>query len=256
MISRYEVVLNGQSMSEIDERLLILDVNYPDHEYEMQTSTPAGSESTIVDNRKKGKASVTVTFELHVYDIAERQEVLQRVIAWCKNGGTLQVNDRPEQRLNAICENIPALGSVRDWTSPLAIVFSAYTIPYWEDIEETSVSLQGSNTSRTIAVPGLAGETPVNVEITSSQTITAFAVGAGSNTINVKGISCPPNTPIRIGHDANGLLYIRQNNTSILNKRTAESSDDLKVPCGGNARISVTASASVTAKFSIRGYWL
>lgn len=256
MISRYEVVLNDIPISEIDERLLVLDVNYPEHRYSMQTSNPAGSEATIIDQRKKGQASVSVTFELHIYDIAERQQALQNVISWCKDGGVLQINDRPEQRLNVICETPPNLGSVRNWTDPLTVVFSAYQNPYWEDIEPTVITLQGINTRGTIFCPGNAKEANVDIEIRAVRQITTLVVSVGDNTIRMNGLSCPVNGVISLGYDENGILYIRQGTTSLLSKRTPESSDGIKAVCGETNAISVIASNTVSARFSTRGCWL
>lgn len=256
MISRYEVVLNGESLAEIDENLLILDVNYPDHEYDIPVYTPGGSESSFVDEPKKGKASVSVSFELHVYGIAERQEALQKVIRWCKDGGVLQINDRPEQRLNVICEKIPALGSVRNWTDPMEIVFSAYGVPYWQDDTQTVATLQGSNTKGTIAVPGNVGNALFEVTVTANAAITYLTVTVGSNTITLDGISCPVNGKITLSHDKNGILSIKQGTQSLLSKRKAESSDDIKAACGANSQIGVAASGNVKAVFSVRGCWL
>lgn len=256
MISRYEVVLNGESLAELDERLLILDVTYPEHEIEIPVYNPGGSNSAVTDKPKKGKASVSVSFELHVYNIAERQALLQSVIAWCKDGGILKINDRPEQRLNVICDKFPNLGSVRNWTDPLEIVFSAYGVPYWQDETPTVATLQGSNTNGRMIVPGGIGEALFDITVTAIQAITNLTLTVGSKSIVLDGISCPQNGQITVSHDKNGILSIKQGTTSLLGKRTAKSSDDLKADCGENIQIGAKASATVRAVYSVRGCWL
>jgi len=257
MVSRYDVTLNNTHMAKLHKALYVLDVQYPDHEFEMQTQNPAGTDTIITGDRKKGKASVVVTFELHIYDIAERQAALQKVISWCRNGGTLKINDRPDQRLIVVCDKIPALGSVRNWTDPLTIEFSGYASPYWEDTAETVITLQGTNSGGTIAVPGTADATPFTVEVTpTAKAIASLSIVVGSNTITLSGISCPVNTKIVFDHNSEGILTIKQGSTSILAKRTASSADDITAKCGANCSVKVVAPSKVTAVFKTRGRWL
>jgi len=257
MTSRYDVVLNGKHMNKIDKNLLVLNVTYPEYEYTQTTYTPAGSEVVIIDNRKKAPAKVNVTFELHLYSITERQEALVKVIEWCKDGGTLKVNDRPGQQLRVVCEQLPAMGSVRDWTAPLTITFASYSCPYWEDDKETVITLQGVSARADVTAPGNAEETLVSAEITSmSKNVEVLYVAAGKSTVALEGISLPVNGRIKIGYDNHGIFYIRQGSKSILDKRTAISYDDLRLPCGSESVLSITASAKVKAVFKFRGRWL
>lgn len=259
MISRYDVILNDVHMAKLHKKLLVLDVQYPTPKYTMQTESPAGTDTIVAGERKKEKAVVVVTFELHIYNIEERQAALQKVISWCRNGGTLEINDRPNQQMVVVCDSFPALGSVRNWTAPLTIEFAGYTSPYWEDADETVVTLQGTNVGGTIAVPGTADSTPFTVEVTPTARALSNAsvsVTVGSNTITLSGVTCPVNTKIVFDHNAKGILTIKQGSTSILAKRTASSADDLTAKCGGNRTIKVLAPSKVTAVFKVRGRWL
>ena len=256
MISRYEVKLNGQNLSEINENLLILNVGYERPEFQKTIFAPANRETQIIQRRRKGQARVIVSFELHLYDIAERQAVYQQVVSWCRNGGVLQTNDRPEMRLNVVCDEFPAIESVRDWTQEMQVTFAAYAYPYWEDADETVSTLTGSNARGSMLVPGNIGETLANISVTANDAISHLSVSIGGNTITLSGISIPRGGVVQFGHDNNALLFIRNGSTSLLNKRTSASSDDLTAQCGANNSIAVTASASVTAQFSVRGCWL
>lgn len=258
MISRYDVILNNVHMATLSKKLLVLDVQYQTPKYTMQTESPAGTDAIVVGERKKEKAVVVVTFELHIYDIAKRQAALQKVISWCRNGGTLEVNDRPNQQMTVACDRFPSLGSVRNWTDPLTIEFAGYSSPYWEDDTETVVTLQGTNVGGTINVPGTADSTPFAVEVTTTKALSkaSISVTVGSNTITLSEVTCPANTKITFGHSEKGILTIKQGSTSILAKRTGSSADDLTAKCGGNRSIKVLAPSKVTAVFKTRGRWL
>lgn len=255
MISRYEVTLNGNKLSEINENLLILNVEYVKPEYRDAVFSPAKREGEIVTERIKARARVNVSFELHVYDIAERQAVYQQVVAWCKNGGVLEINDRPGMRLIAVCEDYPTIDSVRDWTNPLSLTFASRSFPYWEDSEETVATLSGANARGAIVVPGAIGNAFATVTVTALNNISQLTVSIGGNTIQLTGLSVARNSIVVFGYDDDGFLYIKNGNTSLLNKRTGASDDDLFAVCGQSNPISVIASAPVTARFSVRGCW-
>lgn len=132
MISRYDVTLNGTRMAEISNKILILDVQYEPPQYARNLFQRANRNGALVGKAYKQRAAVSIVFEIHEYDIAERQRILARIIKWAKNGGDLRINDRVNQKLICICDELPAIESVRDWTSELTITFAAYAIPYWQ----------------------------------------------------------------------------------------------------------------------------
>lgn len=256
MISRYEVTLNGEKLSEINKNLLILNVEYPAPEYNNTVFSPSNREGIVVTKRKKGQAKAVVTFELHVYDIAQRQAVYQDVVSWCKDGGILEINDRPGMRLRAICEEYPTIDSVRDWTNPLSITFASTAYPYWEDVSETVVTISGANARGNINVPGNIGETFTTVTVTATNAINRLSVSVNGNTIELTDVSIAKNSVVTFGYSEEGILFIKNGNTSLLNKRTGASADDILAVCGKSNKISVTASAAVSARFSVRGCWL
>lgn len=256
MISRYEVTLGGKKLSAVDENLLILDVAYSAPNYSNEAYKVANRDGARVYNRYRDKASVTVTFELHIYDTVKRQTALQNVITWAKNGGVLKINDRANQQLNVICDGYPAINSVRNWTDPLSITFSAYAKPWWEDTKETVVTLTGKNARGTLKVPGNAGKAYVGVQVTTAAAITSLTVKVGDTSITLNGLSVASGKTITFSYSAGMILSIKTGSTSLLNKRTAGSSDDLIATAGADNAVSVTASGNVTAKFTVRGVWM
>lgn len=256
MISRYEVVLNDVSMADLNENLLILDVSHEQPKFQRETVHIAGREGLVIEDQYRETASVTITFELHIYGIAERQAALDSVISWARNGGILKTNDREGQRLVCICDKFPSVSSVMRWTDPLSITFSAYCIPYWEDDVPLALTLSGRNASGNLEVSGNGGNALVSCEITARAALSQIRVNAGSSFIELTGISIPANGVVKISYDNDGVLSIKYGNTSLMNKRTAGSSDDLVVPSGKTSTFSISANASVLVAFSVRGCWL
>jgi hypothetical protein len=180
--------------------------------------------------------------------------VLQDIVKWAWNGGVLEVNDRDGQQLNCICEAYPSIDSVRDWTNPLSITFAAYEIPYWQDKTATTLTLTGTEASGTKSVGGNGDDCYVKCTVVPSGTLTSLTVTAGDTSIALSGISVSSNTTLTIGY-VDGIFVISAGGSSLLGKRTAASSDDLRVACGGTRTFSVTANVSVTATFEFRGNW-
>ena len=254
MTSRYEVTLNDKKLSSVNKNLLILDVAYSTSE-SFERSRIANRDGARLSSLYREGSSVTVTFELHIYDIQKRQAALADVIAWAKDGGELKINDRKDQSLQCVCEKLPAI-SVKNWTEPLTITFSAYAFPYWEETKATVATLSGKNVSGTIKVNGNAPKAYANVTVKATAAITSLTVKVGSSSIALSGISIAAGKTVVFSYDENKILSIMTGTTSLLSKRTAKSSDDLVASCGKSNKISVVASANVTATFSVKGAFI
>lgn len=256
MTSRYEVTLNGVEMSSLNAALLILDLEYSDPSPQFRTATLANRDGSTITGRYKADVSVTVSFELHLYDTAARQAALHDVIRWARAGGTLKTSDRTGQVLECVCDQLPAISSARNWTDPLKLRFAAASFPYWQAETPTTVTLTGSSAAGSITVPGDGGDAPLSVAVTpSSGTLTSLTVTAGSSTIALSGLSVAAGTTLWMEYSPAGNFRIRANAVSQLPKRSAASSDDLRVPTGLAAALSLTANVAVTAIFSARGVY-
>lgn len=255
MISRYEVSLNDIKMAELDDRILILDVSQNEPKVQTETVPIAGREGLLVTRRYRESVSVTVTFELHVYSISERQEVCQKVNQWAKNGGSLKTNDRIGQYLDCVCDKQLSITSVKQWTAPLSITFTAYRIPYWQNESATLVNLSGRSITGSMDVNGDGGNAFVSCTIAPQGTLTSVRVACANSFIELSGINVASGSVVEIGY-SNGVFRIMNGNTSLMNKRTASSSDDLTVPSGEVSNISVIANVPVLATFTARGLWL
>ena len=259
MISRYEVTIGGHKLSRVHKDLLILDVSYDPPEIGYTIATVAMRDGVTITRQYKGKVTCTVTFELHIYGIEERQTALQDVMTWAQGSGALRTNDRPEQRLeNFVIESYPSISSVRNWTDPLTITFAAYNWPYWVDEEETTLKVSGKTGKGTLKVPGNAGmngNTLVEVDVTANAALSKITLTVGSTSIALEEISVPKNGVIKIAYNSQKVLSIKYGSKSLLANRTAKSSDDLLAACGKSTNVSISASTSVSAVFRARGCW-
>lgn len=252
MISRYQVVLNGISLQSLSTDILITDISYPEPRIQLSTYTRAKRDGAGIHQRYKDKTVVSIRFMIRAYDIARRQQICQQVRNWAKDGGDLRINDRPGQRLVCICEYIPMLNSVRNYTEEIEIQFAAYAVPYWQELIPESISLSGSSANGDFYVPGDAPETVVEAIITANATLTSISLTTGDTTLALSGISVPSGSSIQITYDDELIQSIKTGNTSLLAKRTG--ADDLMAKCGTINHVSFTADASCTVTFRARGW--
>lgn len=251
-----EVALDQLIQEDYPDKLWILDISYAEPAISRSVETPANRDGGIITKEYRQKASVTVTFGLYIYDTAERNAACDRIKSWAKAGGNIRTNDKPDLVLqNAVCEQYPEIDSAKNWTDPLTMTFSAFTFPYWQDFNATTKTLSGTKTSGTITVPGNADYTNPTVSITANAAVTWFEVSTDATTIRVNA-SLAKNETATISYNSKGYLQIRRGTTSILSSRSANSADELRLPCGKTSTIKINASARITATFTARGAWL
>lgn len=252
MISRYNVFLNNIALSDIHDDLYVADIQYQGGEISNTLAALANRPGALVTRRYTEKTSVTVYFDLYVYNPADRQEAMKDIIAWAKGGGVLETSDRPLQRLRVICEAYPTITSALKYTERLSVTFAAYTLPYWEEKIPTTLTVADNN-AHTLHVPGNVDEAAALVDVTLTMTGSAstLKVQAGDNEITLSGLSLSANDVVRFYHDENLFLHIVKGTASLLDKRSG--ADDLAVPCGAASTVKITGSAS--ALFSVRGLW-
>ena len=279
MISRYEVKLNDKSLESLITRkveyindkgkkatrteypLLVLDVAYSGTQYQVKEQTVAGLDGYDVAETYAQKQTVAVTFELHLYDTAERNAACQKVIAWAKDGGELKINDRANQHLQVRCETFPVISSVKHWTDPLTIVFATVAVPYWRNDKMDTLSLSsGTSSTGYLTMTGNPPlKTLVNADIKSTTgTVTSLQIACGSTKLVLKGFSLKKNEIMNIRYTNDRYLSIKVGNTSFMKYLQSNSSDMLLASCGskGYNKITVTADKKVSSSFSAEGLWL
>lgn len=256
MISRYEAYMDGVAMSSLSPNLLILDISHGTSKISRDTVTLVRRDGSIMVDKTLSAAQVKISFQLREYSIAERQKVCQEVARWAQ-GAILETNDRPGQRLHVQCDSFPVIGSALKWLDDLSVTFTAYNYAHWEEKTAVSTTLTGTSGTSTLFVPGNAGKALVEATITpSSGTVNDITLTVGDTSIALVGCGATSSQPVTISYDYIGLLRIKRGTTSVMDKRTAASSDDLLAVCGAVNTFGLTASGAVSAAFSVRGCWL
>ena len=254
MTSRYAVSLNNIALSSLSNKILILDVQYSSPEMRTDTLTLAKRHGARVYRQYIAGSSVTILFEIHEYGISQRQSILDSVNNWAKNGGALETNDRTGQQLKCVCTSFPAITSVRGWTEPLSITFSAYELPFWTEKNAVTLTLTGTSDSGTLLVPGNFDSALVEAEITTNAALSSVSLTVNGQTLSLTDLSIASGSVITISYDEKMIQSIKVSGVSLFPNRSGV--DDLLAKCGENNIISISASADVTVVFSVKGVWL
>lgn len=254
MISRYEAVLNGQALGDISADILVLDIQYSAPAIKNEVYSVAKRQGVRIYRRYVEKISCVISFEIHTYDTVERQKICNAVQQWAGRGGVLQTNDREGQRLRCVCDTFPVIPSAQKWTEPLSVTFSAYSLPFWEEVVPSVLSLSGTSGSGSLWLPGCMDGVPVEVDITAGGALTTLNLTANGRTLTLSGISVSSGQTIKIAYDDEMIQSIKVGSTSLLNKRSG--ADDLLADCGVSNSFSFSSNASVTVDFKVRGLWV
>lgn len=255
MISRFDVAINGTWLSEVDDSIIVTDVK----EEKPRTSTNTAEKAVGAGSRfirhERESMSVSVSFVIWEQDVHRRKEIMQRVQEWTGASGVnhLEINDRAGQRLCVRCTELPSMPSALNWQEQMQAVFTAYEMPFWQDITPSRETITANGS---LFVPGM-GEAMCDVEVTNkgSGAITTLTLVCGDTKLVFSGISLAAGKTLELSHDDLGLLSAKIGNTSVLNKRTAESDDDLIAMCGQYNTITVSG-GTVSAVFKARGVYL
>lgn len=253
MRSRYEAVMDGIALSSISSNLIIRDIAHGVANPAIETASVAKRNGSFPINERQNGASVAITFELHIYSIAERQRVCQEVQRWAK-GHILETNDREGQRLNVKCTQYPSISSALRWRDPITMMFTAFEKPRWEEKTPSVVEVTGTSEESPLFVPGNAGKALVEVNIQPNATIENITVSVGNTAIALTDIEATTSDLVAIGYDEKGFLFIKQGNDSLMSHRTG--SDDLLAECGVINTVSIESDASATVTFTTRGLWM
>lgn len=256
MTSRYRVSLDGVQMDSLNKNILILDVSYSKVNKAVQQFTTANLDGYDIHDISYDRQTVTVTFELRVYDIAQRNEILQSINRWASSEHVLRTNDRKNQNLTVVCEEFAVVGSVRNWLDPLTLVFVSKQNPFWISDTAKTVTVSGKNAKSTLKMDGNIKSSLVSVDITTVDAVTSLKLIVGDTNLEFKKLSVAKNKKIIVDYLNNRYLRVRADGKSVLNKMQSSSTDNLMAVCGANTSVSVVSDGRVTAVFSGKGMWL
>lgn len=256
MISRYRVSLDGVQMDSLDENLLILDVNYSKVNKSVQQFSTANLDGYDIHDIDYDRQAVTVTFELRIYDIAQRNAIVQKINKWASSEHVLRTNDRKNQSLTVVCEEEAVIGSVKNWLDPMTIVFVSKQNPFWVSDTAKTVTMSGKNAKSTLKMDGNIKSSLISVNITTVDAVTSLKLTVGDTNLEFKKLSVAKNKSIVIDYVNNRYLRVRADGKSVLNKLHGTSTDNLMAECGVSTSVSLISDGKVTAVFSGKGLWL
>lgn len=255
MILSHRVQLNAIDLDSVSGAILVQGIEESAGKEQITTANRAEHAGQRVTSRRRDSLDVTVRFSINIkkWEMMRRSSVFEAVCAWAAPGGWLTLNYRPERRLRVVCAQFPAAGDQWNWTNIYTIVFRAYGVPYWQDcVPRHLVSdVSTGSTAREIYVHGSA-ETVLDAAYRCSGTCSRFSLAAGSSRITLEGLSMHAGQTLALDHTEDGLLRIRVDGASVLDKRAAESSDDLYV-LPGRAALTMTADGPGTLAVQCTG---
>ena len=265
MITRYRVRLGNSQLDQQHKDIAIQNIEYSVPEKNVSQQSVANLDGFDIVNEKVVRQTVTVTFEIHTYNTATRNQICQAVNKWASAGGDLYTSDRANQLLRVKCEQYAAINA-RDWTAPLTLVFTSVGIPYWVSATQVTKTVSGKNVTSKLALDGNVGSARVSASVTSTKgKVKSIKLIAGDSSIELTGLNVAKNEQVVIDYVSYRYIRIRHLNSSgkapkgygsILTKLSPASSDNLSIPCGASSDVGVTADNNVKAVFTSRGWWL
>lgn len=253
MISRYEAWLNGDALSSVNQAILINDISYAVVPVQYTTSQRGGMDGALTGADSIGTNTVTITFTVREYATWKRQEIVQDIAVWAMRGGWLTTSDRPNQRLYVRCAKPPAVTSVMRWLNTLTVEFAANDFPLWQDQTRQTVTLTRGQTG-TLNFKSWR-RTEAEALVTATAALTEISVTCGETEITLEGLSIAAGQTVEIRYtDDHHILEIVSGGVSLLDKRTAQSDDDLIAQPGENA-VGFTADGAATCEIRVMGVY-
>lgn len=253
MARRLEVWLNRVSLREVDARIIIDTIADSAPEMDIEYGEYAGRAGQRMLSRRRAQRVISVEFRIReLFDLAERQRILDAVNAWAADGW-LETNVQDGKRIYVHATGWPGVASPRNYNESFTVDFTASDVPYWESLHPASTTITaGATGSGTIRNGGSIAAPAELVAVVQSGTLTSLTVGVGATNIALTGLSVAAGGEVRLTHDETGTLSITAGGVGALSARTASSDDELLCAPGPNS-IGYTANTSVALTVTVRG---
>lgn len=254
-MNRYEAYMDGESLSSIDPKICLLDIQYSQVSPNISTFKVNRRHGALISRTSFNECSVTILFEIHEYNTRKRINILQNIQRWAR-GTILTVSDRPGQRLRCVCKDFPTLNT-KGWTDSISITFVAYQLPFWEEANATTFTMSGTSGESSVYVPGNAPESLVSASLTcSSGTLSTATLTVNGKSMVLSELAAATPSTVVISYDDDMILHIRHNNVDALGYRTPASVDDLLAVPGKFNTFAFSADQSISLTYTVRGLWL
>lgn len=256
MILSKRVALGGVQLDEVNSKIIIRGINTGVPHEDLQAVNRMGGWGQRITMQHWNSLDVAVTFAIDVpkRELQLRRTIWEDVVTWALRAGWLTVNYMPERRLYVDKVILPGSGDLWAWRDDFTITFRAYSVPFWQDVNQTAVAARGvTSWTASLGVPGqFRTVADVTFHNATSDTMTSFSITTAGKTIALSGISLAGGADLVISHGTDGLLRVTTGGTSVYDKITAASADDLYMD-PGTAAISMTAGKSGNITVSCYG---
>lgn len=244
---RHRVALAGVQLDEVDSRIIVQGVRSAGGKTSVSAVSLYGRDGQRVTSSQRDTMDVEISFGLLIRntDMTARAALLDAVNAWAsralrENGGAWLTVDYKENRRAHVYLEIPAEeGDLHDWANTFRIVFRAYGVPYWQEVNPAAyVSRAGVNIRGVVSVGGSAPTVAAaRLENVSGSMINTCSVTIGDHTMSFADLALAGEETLVIDHSAEGMLRIRVRDAagqyrSALALRTPESADDFYLTPG------------------------
>ena len=256
--------LDGVQLDEIDSRILIQGIEPAAGKDQVNAASLWGGVGSRVTGEHRDSLDIVVKFSLDIKrgQYQERSAIFEKVMAWAEKGGWLTISPKPDRRIRVFCAQKPAEGDPLEWTNRYSITFRACGVPYWQQEAASQLRVTGENSvTRQFGVGGTRESVmEATFKNTSGGRVDRFDLTCGGSAIHLRNLALANGETLAIDHEDNGkkcVLRIRIQGTggawrSALDKRTAESSDDLTV-APGNISVTLYAGGIGTLLLSCAG---
>ena len=284
-MSLFDVTIGSVALSTLSDKIYIRDIIEEPYEEEIFKASKAYYAGQRVSTKVRRALSVRVVFVVRERNPQKRAEIFDSIASWAESDRTLYVNYRTITRVTesgytytegrrlsrVVVTEPPAINSANKWTKDVAITFTAFDVPYWEDESKYGYSFAANTLdifsrylySGNIYNRGTA-ESPVTMRITndSSSQLQSMNIRCGNSWFYFENLDIDPGAGLEIDYDSDsGILQILERRSDGLlgvNKmpcRTAESQDDLMISPGA-VSVQVSANVAVSGYFYCRGRYL
>lgn len=261
MITKHRVALNGVYLDSLDDRIITQSVSEPAAKVSVKTANRGGRyggqyPGEMAPDRK----DIVVTFGFAIRsreEWEERDDLFDKVMLWARDGGILTMDHRGGKQIRVRCTAFPEYIDPAKWAEDYKITFTAYEVPYWEDVEGTSFEVASTaGMTRQMVINGSAGTmVDFSAKNVSGARINTMRIAAGAEFFEFSDLRLDAGETLTADHDDDGRLRLMITGAggavrSAMGKRTGLSSDELYVMppavniafyAGGACRLTVTS---------------
>ena len=269
MLLRFDATLRNFKFSDLANEIILTDIVELPPEEEIISSKRALRAGTHVTDIVRRSLPIRLSYVIRTQDPVRRAALRDRVAKWVGNGGVLSISTRPDYYIVVKPTNLPALNSSLRWTEEQSILLTAYEQPYWYSTKDNSYQLYGDTYSSEISmytdtvnvmVPGDVDYVPCYASIIctdESYAMTRVRLENGTSMMELSGFVLAPGNMLSVSYNDADILQIMKPSSgeSLLQYRTAESSDDFLTPTNVETPVTVSADAKFQCVLSFVSRW-